>query len=52
MSHRKSRGEKRTIVWRQEQPEAGLHKLSTKVVRENPDAAFVFEDLKGIRKAG
>jgi putative transposase len=27
-----------------------LHKLSTKTVRENPDASFVFEDLKGIRK--
>ncbi|MCL5672437.1 MAG: transposase [Nitrososphaerota archaeon] len=29
-----------------------LHKLSTKTVRENPDATFVFEDLKGIRKGG
>jgi len=27
-----------------------LHKLSTKTVRENPDASFVFEDLRGIRK--
>ena len=29
-----------------------LHKLSTKEVRENPDAPFVFEDLKGIRRNG
>jgi len=27
-----------------------LHKLSTKQVEENPDASFVFENLKGIRK--
>jgi len=27
-----------------------LHKLSIKTVRENPDASFVFENLKGIRK--
>jgi putative transposase len=27
-----------------------LHKLSTKMVRESPDATFIFEDLKGIRK--
>jgi len=27
-----------------------LHKLSTKTVRENPDASFVFENLKGIMK--
>ncbi|MEM0118015.1 MAG: transposase [Conexivisphaerales archaeon] len=26
-----------------------LHKLSTKMVRENPGASFIFEDLKGIR---
>ncbi|HLQ06623.1 MAG TPA: transposase [Nitrososphaerales archaeon] len=29
-----------------------LHKLSTKMVRENPDTTFVFENLRGIRKAG
>ncbi len=29
-----------------------LHKLSTNVVRENPGTSFVFENLKGIRKAG
>ncbi|MDG6939690.1 MAG: transposase [Nitrososphaerota archaeon] len=29
-----------------------LHKLSTRMVRENPDASFVFEDLRGIRKTG
>ena len=28
-----------------------LHKLSTKTVKENPDASFVFEDLKGIRRS-
>ena len=28
-----------------------LHKLSTKMVRENPDASFVFENLKGIRRS-
>ncbi|MEM0117976.1 MAG: transposase, partial [Conexivisphaerales archaeon] len=27
-----------------------LHKLSTKMVRENPGASFIFEDLKGIRR--
>ncbi|MDG7025021.1 MAG: transposase [Nitrososphaerota archaeon] len=27
-----------------------LHKLSTEQVRKSPDASFVFEDLKGIRK--
>lgn len=27
-----------------------LHKLSTEQVKRNPDASFVFEDLKGIRK--
>ncbi|WXG43568.1 MAG: transposase [Promethearchaeati archaeon SRVP18_Atabeyarchaeia-1] len=29
-----------------------LQKLSTKIVRENPDTSFVFEDLKGIRRNG
>jgi putative transposase len=30
-----------------------LHKLSTKIIRENPDTSFIFEDLEGIRgKAG
>ena len=29
-----------------------LQKLSTKVVEENPDTTFVFEDLKGIRNNG
>jgi putative transposase len=29
-----------------------LHKLSTRIVGENPDTSFVFEDLKGIRKTG
>ena len=29
-----------------------LHKLSTKLVKENPGASFVFEDLKGIRRNG
>ena len=28
-----------------------LHKLSTKMVRENPDTVIVFEDLRGIRKS-
>jgi len=27
-----------------------LHKMSTKMVREHPDASFIFENLKGIRK--
>jgi putative transposase len=29
-----------------------LHKLSTKIIRENPGTSFVFEDLKNIRKSG
>jgi len=29
-----------------------LHKLSTRVVRENPDTSFIFENLKGIRRGG
>ncbi len=29
-----------------------LQKLSTKMVQENPKATFVFENLKGIRRAG
>jgi len=29
-----------------------LHKLSTKMVRENPDATFILEELKGIRNNG
>ena len=29
-----------------------LHKLSTKMVRENPDTTFVFEDLASVRKSG
>jgi putative transposase len=29
-----------------------LQQLSTKLVRENPDTSFVFEDLKGIRRNG
>ncbi|WXG43864.1 MAG: transposase [Promethearchaeati archaeon SRVP18_Atabeyarchaeia-1] len=27
-----------------------LHKLSTRIVRENPGTSFIFEDLKGIRQ--
>ena len=29
-----------------------LHKQSTTIVREHPDASFVLEDMKGIRKSG
>jgi putative transposase len=29
-----------------------LHKLSTRIVRENPDTSFIFEDLQGIRGRG
>ncbi len=29
-----------------------MHKLSTNLVKEHPDASFVFEDLTGIRKGG
>jgi putative transposase len=29
-----------------------LHKLSTRIVRENPDTSFIFENLKGIRRGG
>lgn len=29
-----------------------LQQLSTKLVRENPDTSFVFEDLKGVRENG
>jgi putative transposase len=29
-----------------------LHKLSTEIVKANPDASFVFENLKGIRRNG
>jgi putative transposase len=41
---RETRGRQRNRV------KDALHKLSTKTVRENPDASFVFEDLRGIRK--
>ncbi|WP_337860965.1 IS200/IS605 family accessory protein TnpB-related protein [Ferroplasma sp.] len=29
-----------------------MHKLSSSLVKDNPDASFVFEDLKGIKKSG
>ena len=29
-----------------------LQKMSTKIVRENPDTSFIYEDLKGIRGGG
>ena len=29
-----------------------LHKQSNTIVREHPDASFVLEDMKGIRKSG
>jgi putative transposase len=29
-----------------------LHKLSTRIVEENPDTSFVFENLKGVRRYG
>jgi putative transposase len=29
-----------------------LQKLSTKIVRENPDTTFIFENLKGVRRNG
>jgi putative transposase len=41
---RETRGRQRNRV------RDALHKLSTKTVRENTDASFVFEDLRGIRK--
>jgi putative transposase len=41
---RETRGRQRNRI------KDALHKLSTKTVRENPDASFVFEDLRGIRK--
>jgi len=41
---RETRGRQRNRV------KDALHKLSTRTVRENPDASFVFEDLRGIRK--
>ena len=41
---KKTRGRQRNRI------KDALHKLSTKMVRENPDASFVFEDLKGIRR--
>ncbi len=41
---RETRGKQRNRI------KDALHKLSTKMVRENPDTSFVFEDLRGIRK--
>jgi putative transposase len=41
---RETRGRQRNRI------KDALHKLSTKTVSENPDASFVFEDLRGIRK--
>jgi putative transposase len=41
---RETRGRQRNRI------KDALHKLSTNTVRENPDASFVFEDLRGIRK--
>jgi putative transposase len=43
---RETRGRQRNRV------KDALHKLSTKVVRENPDTSFIFENLKGIRRGG
>jgi putative transposase len=41
---RETRGRQRNRI------KDALHKLSTRIVKENPDASFVFENLKGIRK--
>ncbi|MDG7018246.1 MAG: transposase [Nitrososphaerota archaeon] len=41
---RETRGRQRNRI------KDALHKLSTAQVRRNPDASFVFEDLKGIRR--
>ncbi len=43
---RETRGRQRNRV------KDALHKLSTEQVRENPNASFVFENLKGIRRNG
>jgi putative transposase len=41
---RETRGRQRNRV------KDALHKLSTRIVKENPDTSFIFEDLKGMRK--
>ncbi|MBI2649321.1 MAG: IS200/IS605 family element transposase accessory protein TnpB [Thaumarchaeota archaeon] len=43
---REARGRQRNRV------RDALHKLSTKQVKQNPDASFIFENLRGIRKNG
>ncbi len=43
---RETRGRQRNRI------KDALHKLSTKLVKENPDASHIFENLKGISKNG
>jgi putative transposase len=46
MKLRETRGRQRNRI------KDALHKLSTEVVKANPDASFVFENLKGIGRNG
>ncbi len=49
---KRSRKLKETRGRQRDRIKDALHKLSTGQVRRNPDASFVFENLKGIRKNG